>query len=153
MPSDLDHQQIEAGEIGRHPLLHARRRQRNEAAGDGGFRQTSPRRRRNVALGQPNRSGELTRRHVDQHLVHGPLAEPVFCNRRLPARQSLLLALEVAKPWSLDLDLAAVEADLALRFPPTVRPPAMTPRMAGTTDRLRIVIHHFAKSFYAGSQA
>src|SRR4029077_6996496 len=71
----------------------------------------------------------------------------------LPARQSLLLALEVAKPWSFDLDLAAVEADLALRFPPTVRPPAMTPRMAGTADRLRIVIHHLAKSFYAGSQA
>jgi hypothetical protein len=25
--------------------------------------------------------------------------------------------------------------------------------MAGITDRLRIVIHHLAKSFYAGSQA
>src|ERR1019366_7647749 len=39
---DLDHQQIEAREIGRHPLLHARRRQRHEAAGGGRFRQTSP---------------------------------------------------------------------------------------------------------------
>src|SRR5262245_22382410 len=39
---DLNHQQIEAGEIGRHPILHARRRQRYEAAGGGRFRQTSP---------------------------------------------------------------------------------------------------------------
>ena len=38
---DLDHQQIEAGEVGRHPLLHARRRQRHEAAGGGRFRQPS----------------------------------------------------------------------------------------------------------------
>ena len=34
---NLDHQQIEAGEIGRHPFLHARRRQRHEAARDGRF--------------------------------------------------------------------------------------------------------------------
>jgi hypothetical protein len=27
-------------------------------------------------------SGCLSRRDVDQHLVHGPLAEPVFRNRR-----------------------------------------------------------------------
>ena len=47
---DLDHQQIEAREIGRHPHLHARCRQRHEAAGAGRFRQISPRRRRNVSL-------------------------------------------------------------------------------------------------------
>ena len=150
---DLDHQQIKAGEVGRYPLLHARRRQRHEAAGSGRFRQPRPHRRRNVALGQPNRTGELARRDVDQHLVHGPLAEPVLRNRRLPARQSLLLALEAAKPGPLDLDLAAVEADLASRLPPAVPPPVMTSRMAWTTDRSRIVIHHLAKGLHAGSQA
>ena len=56
---DLDHQQIEAREIGRHPLLHARRRQRYKAAGGGRFRQTSPRRRRNVSLGQPTERANL----------------------------------------------------------------------------------------------
>ena len=42
---DLDHQQIEAGEIRRHPLLHACRRQGHEAPGCGRFRQTSSHRR------------------------------------------------------------------------------------------------------------
>ena len=70
-------------------------------------------------------------------------------NCRLPARQSLLLAVEAAKPWSLDLDLAAVEADLALRFPPAVRPPVMASRVAWTTDRLRVVLHHLAKRLHA----
>src|SRR5207302_1486730 len=70
-----------------------------------------------------------------------------------PARHSLLLAREVAKPWSLDLDLAAVEADLALRFPPAVGLPVRTPRMARTADRLRILIHHLGKGLHAGSQA
>ena len=51
---DLDHQQIKAGEVRRYPLLHARRRQRHEAAGSGRFRQPRPHRRRNVALGQPS---------------------------------------------------------------------------------------------------
>jgi len=66
---------------------------------------------RNISLWQPNRTVELAGRDIDQHLVHGPLADPVLGNRHLPARQSLLLALEVAKPWSFDLGLAAVEAD------------------------------------------
>src|SRR5947209_12499916 len=114
---DLDHQQIEAGEIGCHPILHARRRQRYEAAGGGRFRQTSPRRPRNVSLRQPNRSGKLARRDIDQHLVQGPLPEPVLRNCRLPTRYRLLLPVKAAKPWPLDFDLAAVEADLALRFP------------------------------------
>src|ERR1019366_3496156 len=80
---------------------------------------------------QSNRSGILTRRDVDQHLVHGPLAEQVLRNRRLPAWHSQFLTVEVTKPWPLDLNLAAMEADLALRFPPAVRPPEMTSRMVG----------------------
>jgi hypothetical protein len=51
-----------------------------EAAGGGRFRQTSPRRPRNVSLRQSNRSGKLPRRDIDQHLVHGPLPEPVLRN-------------------------------------------------------------------------
>jgi hypothetical protein len=39
----------------------------------------------------------------------------------MPGRLSLLLPVEAAKPWPLDLDLAAVKADLALRLPPAVR--------------------------------
>src|SRR5207247_612587 len=150
---DLDHQQIEAGEIGCHPILHARRRQRYEAAGGGRFRQTSPRRPRNVSLRQPNRSGKLTRRDIDQHLVQGPFPEPVLRNCRLPTRYTLLLPVKAAKPWPLDFDLAAVEADLALRFPPAVRPPVTTSRMPWTTDCLCIAIHHLAKGLHAGSQA
>jgi hypothetical protein len=57
------------------------------------------------------------------------------------------------KPWPLDLNLATMEADLALRFPPAVRPPEMTSRMVGAADCLRIVIHHLAKGLHAGSQA
>jgi hypothetical protein len=38
-----------------------------------------------------------------------------------------------------------VKTDLALRFPPAVRLSVVTPRMAWTADRLRIVIHHLAK--------
>src|SRR5262249_28609044 len=149
---DLDHQQIEAGEIGCHPILHARGRQRYEAVGGGRFRQTSPRRPRNVSLRQPNRSGKLARRDIDQHLVHGPLPEPVLRNCRLPTRYRLLPPVKAAKPWPLDFDLAAVEADLALRFPPAVRPPVTTSRMPWTTDCLRIAIHHLAKGLHAGSQ-
>src|SRR5213595_520087 len=149
---DLDDQQIEAGEIGCHPIPRARSRQRYEAAGGGRFRQTSPRRPRNVSLRQPNRSGKLARRDVDQHLVHGPFPEPVLRNCRLPTRYRLLLPVKAAKPWPLDFDLAAVEADLALHFAPAVRPPVTTSRMPWTTDCF-IAIHHHAKGLHAGSQA
>jgi hypothetical protein len=55
-----------------------------------------------------------------------------------PCRQS-------REPWPLDFNLATVEADLALRFPPAVRPPVTASRMPWTTDCLRIVIHHLAE--------
>ena len=145
---DLDHQQIEAGEIRRHPLLQACRRQCHETAGGGRFRQPSPCGRWNVSCGQPNRPGKLTCRDVDQHLVHGPLAEPVLGNCRLPARQSLLLALKAAKPWSFDLDIAAVEADLPFVFPQRCAR-RKGPRHGVDHRSLRIVIHHLAKRFHA----
>src|SRR5262249_48201724 len=76
----------------------------------------------------------------------------VLRNCRLPTRYRLLLPVKAAKPWPLDFNLAAVEADLALRFPPAVRPPVTTSRMPWTTDCLRIAIHHLAKGLHAGSQ-
>src|SRR6266700_1901485 len=103
--------------------------------------------------GSRTESGKLARRDVDQHLVHGPLAEPVFRNRRLPARHRPFLSVKAAKRGPLDFDLPAVEADLAPRCPPAVRLPLMTACMAWTTDCLGIVIHHLAKSLHAGSQA
>src|SRR5262249_47602209 len=96
--------------------------------------------------------GQTCASRPDQHLVHGPLPEPVLRNCRLPTRYRLLLPVKAAKPWPLDFNLAAVEADLALRFPPAVRPPVTTSRMPWTTDCLRIAIHHLAKGLHAGSQ-
>src|SRR5262249_42031372 len=75
---DLDHQQIEAGEIGCHPILHARRRQRYEAAGGGRFRQTSPPRPRDVSPRQPNPTGKIARRDIDQQPGHGPPPQPAL---------------------------------------------------------------------------
>jgi len=46
-----------------------------------------------------------------------------------------------SSPSSLDVHLASLEGDLAVGFPPAVRLPPPTSRMAGTTDCLRIVIH------------
>src|SRR6516164_1495070 len=65
----------------------------------------------------------------------------------------MLLSVEAAQPRPLDVHLASMEGDLAVGLPPAVRLPLPAPRMAGTTDRLRIVIHHLAKSLQAGSQA
>jgi hypothetical protein len=61
-----------------------------------------------------------------------------------------------SKPRSLGRSISTLppwEADPALRFPPAVRLPLTTSRMAWTTDCLRIVIHHLAKSLHPGSQA
>src|SRR5262249_25503466 len=74
-------------------------------------------------------------------------------NRGLPARYRLLLPIKAAKPRPLDFDLAAMEADLAFRFSPPIRPPLATAPIAPATDRLRIVIHHLPQALYAGGQA
>ena len=118
---DLDRQQIKSIEPAFHPRLHARSRQRDETAGRRRLRQPGPLGRRNVSLGQANRTFEPARRDVDQHLVHRPFAEQIFVDGVFPARQNLLLAVEPANARALDLDLAAVEADLASRPPPAMR--------------------------------
>src|ERR1700730_11905250 len=65
---------------------------------------------RHFALGQANRTFELARRDVDQHLVHGPFAKPVFRHRSFPTGKSLLLAVEATKARAFNLHLAAVKA-------------------------------------------
>ena len=82
---DLDRQQIEVVKPGFHPRLHARRRQRHEAAEGRRLRQPRSVGRRNVSLGQPDRTLETPRRDVDPHL-HRPFAEQVFAVRARPRR-------------------------------------------------------------------
>ena len=60
----------------------------------------------------------FARRHVDQHQVHGPAAKPVLGLRRRPARQRNFMTIEAAHPRPMHRNLAAVEADLALRRAP-----------------------------------
>jgi len=69
----------------------------------------------------------------------GHLPSQSFRNRSLPVRHSPLHPVKATKLRPLDFDLAAVEPDLALRFPPAVRLPVLAPPMARTRDRLRIV--------------
>src|ERR1019366_8732158 len=60
---------------------------------------------------------------------------------------------EIANARTLDLDLAAVEADLALRSAPSMRPPALVPRMTRAANRLGVLIHHFAQRLDPRRQA
>ena len=142
---DLDDHEVEMVEPGRHPLPHARRRQRDEAARGRRFRQTGAPRGRHVAPGQAHRPLEFARGDGDQHLVHRPFAEPILPDRALPTRQHALLSVEAANARTLDIDLTAVKADLALRPPPSMRLPAFAPRMARAANRLGVLLHHFAQ--------
>src|SRR5208282_5307580 len=112
----------------------------------GRFRQARAFGRRHVAFWQAHRTLELARRDVDQHLVHRPLAEPVFLRRPFPTRKSLLLAVEAAKPGTFDLHLAAMEAEFAFRLAPAMRLPALAARMARPAGVPRIRLHHFGES-------
>jgi hypothetical protein len=78
---DLDDQQVQLREIGRHPRRHPFGAQRHEAARDRRLRGGVAGLARPVALGQPDRTPESPGRHVDQHQVHGPLAEQVVPQR------------------------------------------------------------------------
>ena len=84
---DLDDQQVELGQVRRHPIFHPLGRQRHEAARGRRFRHARALGRRNVTFRQPNRTGELARRDVDQHLRQSPLAQPVLAVGGLPTRQ------------------------------------------------------------------
>src|SRR3979490_1538791 len=59
-------------------------------------------------LGQSHSPAEFARRHVDQHHVHRPPAEPVLVDRLLPVFQRQFFPIEPAHPRSLDCDLASM---------------------------------------------
>ena len=150
---DLDHQQVELGQVRGHPLLHACGRERDEVARGRRLRYPASRRRRNVSLRQSYCTPELARRHVDQHQVHRPRAEPVLVYRLLPAFQWQFFAVEPAYPRPLDYDLASVETDLALRAPPAMTAPILAARMPWPTCHLGVCFHHRAQRFDPGRQA
>src|ERR1700731_4791701 len=100
---------------------------------------------RHFALGQANRTFELARRDVDQHMVHGPFAKPVFHRRSFPTGKSLLLAVEATKARASNLNLAAVKANLAFRLAPAMRPSVLAARVSRAARRSRVVFHHLGK--------
>src|SRR5471030_877366 len=110
-------------------------------------------RRRNVSLGQADRTLETARRDVDQHLVHRPFAEQVLADSALPTRQNALGAVEPTNARALNLDLAAVKADLAFRPPPAVRLALLAPLMAPPAGRRRVLLHHLAQRLKPGGKA
>lgn len=61
------------------------------------------------------------------------------------------MAVKTTYPRAMNRNIAAMEADLALGFPPAVRSPVTASCMAWTTDRLCILIHHLAKRLHTGS--
>src|SRR5262249_30588913 len=73
--------------------------------------------------GKRNRAANSGRGDFDRLLFQAPLPEPAPRTCRPPPRYRLLLPVKAAKPWPLVFALAAGEADLALLFPPAVRPP------------------------------
>ena len=81
----------------------------------------------------------------EAHGVPAPIvAQYLRENRVVPEKNDLGRSISTLPPW---------KPILALPFPPAMRPPRMTSRMAWTTDRLRIVIHHLAKGLHASKLA
>lgn len=62
------------------------------------FRHARSGRRRHVTIGQRNGAAEPARRHVNQHQVHGPPAEPAFPGGRFPARDHDLATAHAPDP-------------------------------------------------------
>src|SRR5262249_42031374 len=102
--------------------------------------------------GNPTQRAKLRVATLISNRVMAPLPSPLSPTAPPHPRTRRPLPEKAATPWPLDFNLAAGEADLALRFPPAVRPPVTTSRMPWTTDCLRIAIHHLAKGLHAGSQ-
>src|SRR6516162_5734787 len=107
---------------------------------------TSPPGRRTA---RPN----LRRRHVDQHQVHGPLAQPILGHRRFPARQRYLAAGAGPHSRSLQLDLARVEAQLSLGPPPAIPIPTVIATIADAAQPSRVPLHHASQRRDARRQA
>ncbi|MGJ0452807.1 MAG: hypothetical protein ACR65T_06200 [Methylocystis sp.] len=66
-------------------------------------------------------------------------------------RQSI--DVESANARALDLDLAAVEADLASRPPPAMRLAPFAPLVTLAADRRRILLHHLVRRLDPGGKA
>src|SRR5262249_44162641 len=71
-------------------------------------------------LGQPHRTPELARRHVDQYQAHGPAAKPVFRLCRPPGRHRNFMAVVTAHPRAMHSNFATMETDLSLGPAPAV---------------------------------
>ena len=119
---DLDHQEIELRQVGRHELRQPLRRQSDEPPRGRRLRSSVAVHDRKTILRQPHRAPDLARRDVDQHQVHRPLAEPLLLHRLRPRRQLHLPAAlpAPAHARTRHIDVAAVERDLALRGAPAV---------------------------------
>src|SRR5271169_3630138 len=105
---------------------------------------TSPRQ----AHGAP----EFARRHVDQHQVQGPLAEPILGHRCFPTRQRQLAAVAGPHARSLQRHFAAMEAQLSLGPSPAMSILAV-PAIADPTEPGRIRLHHASQCRDARRQA
>src|SRR5262249_34518668 len=104
-------------------------------------------------LGQAHRAPELARRHVEQHLVHRPRPEPIPPAPPVPTRQHQRLAISRAHPWPLDIDLAAVKADLAAGAAPAVAAPGSRAAMTRPTGSFGVLLHHDTQRLDSGRQA
>ena len=150
---DLHGQEVEPGQVPRHPGRHPLRRQRHEAPRGRRPRHPRARSRRHVALGQPHRPAEAARRHPDHHQVQRPAAEPVLARRPLPARQRHLFAAALAHAGPRHRDLAAVEADRPGRPAPALRPPPAASPVPRAAQRCRVRLQHLAEHLQPGRQA
>ena len=88
--------------------------------------------------GQPHRTPELARRHVDQHQAHGPAAKPIFRLCRSPGRQRNFMAVVTAHPRAMHSNFATMETDLSLGPAPAVADAASTTIMRRAGELLRV---------------
>jgi hypothetical protein len=142
---DLDHQQIEFGQVRRHPFAHPLRRQRHEPTRRSRLRYAGARGRWDVTFRQPNGAPEPARRDVDQHQVHGPSPQPVLGLGRLPARQRQLAAVAGSHTGPFDRHLAAVETELACSLSPAMTAAAILSAVARAAQLRRVALHHIGQ--------
>src|SRR5262249_35368868 len=110
--ADLDHQGLQFAQARRPPSGLPSCRQCHEPARPLTSR-CRPGNDRQIAFGQPHRTPELARRHVDQHQVHGPAAKPVFRLCRSPGRQRNFMAVVTAHPRAMHGNLATMENNIS----------------------------------------
>ena len=149
---DLDDQQVELGQVRRHPRGQPLRRQRHEPARGRRFRGAVPGNDGQIALRKPHSPPELARRHVDQHQVHGPAAKPVFGLRRRPGRQRNFPPVEAAHARSMHRNLAAVEANVARRRAPAVADTASAAAVRRAGELLGVLAQHLFDGADPGGQ-